>query len=126
MTANLTDLNLHERGRLANIFQQAAMKVNETDAQRPRVQTASRHPRVLTTSTPHHDAPTPTKQGAGTPNYISNNDSDDEDPKNDSTPTPWPYNTRARKKLQGSITSDTILTLLELSHTKCSPRTLAT
>lgn len=126
MKTSLTDLNLHELEKLAKIFQQAAIKISEKDAQQPRVQNKHGTPRVpICTNTPQI-MPAPNGHATSTPNYISDDGSDDKDSKHSNITKPHHYNRRAQKRLQGSIITNTILTLLELSHTELSPQTLST
>ena len=102
------------------------MKISKKDAQQPRVQNNHRPQRVpICTKTPQATT-TPSNNPTHIPNYISDDDSDDKESKHASITTLCHYSTRAQKQLHGSITTDTMLELLELSQTELSIQTLAT
>ena len=97
MPKALNQVNLDELEMLSKIFQEAAEKVNEDNARQTRVQT----PRVPTTqrievaTTPRVDIEV------------------DEPP-----PLMNRYMTRQQKRLQGSITTDVMLTVIEIRGKK--------
>jgi hypothetical protein len=102
MATNLTSLDMHELERLADIFQQAAKKVSETDARTPRVATPPRVPTDHEKDQLQPDATAPRV--------------DDRAPR---------YNLRSRKS-DGNITTDAMLSVMELSTRKLQAQNLAT
>jgi hypothetical protein len=102
MAQDLTPLDMHELERLADIFQQAAKKVSETNARTPRVATPPRVPTDHEKDQLQPDATAPRV--------------DDRAPR---------YNLRSRKS-DGNITKDAMLSVMELSTRKLQARNLAT
>jgi hypothetical protein len=115
---------MKELEQLAQIFQEAATKVSEENARQPRVDTC---PRVQTGCNEELEH----TNGAKTPRVDAQTNDDDEVPpllrQDDSEwVTDGPrYMTRNQKRLRGSITTDVMLTVMELSKPKMSAQQLA-
>jgi hypothetical protein len=127
MKEDLTKLDLQELGRLVRIFQEAALKVAEQNACQPRVATTSRvatAPRVQEDREEEHQ-----QQDANTPRVGTRLVDLDEVPpllRPDGTEAEGPrYMTRNQKRLRGSITTDVMLTVMEMAKPTMNPRQLA-
>eukprot|EP00956_Cyclotella_meneghiniana_P010727 scaffold15031_cov47-Cyclotella_meneghiniana.AAC.1 len=121
MKNELQHANINELERLADIFQAAAKKISEEAAQGPRVNNAAPTPRVAATSSSRDNS----QQAANDPRVPTlsqwMNDNDDGPP-----PLQQPrYLTRSQKRLQGSISADALMSMLELSRPKLDAKKLA-
>ena len=79
MKTSLTDLSLHEIKRLAKIFQQAAMKISENDGQQRRVQKLSQTFEGANMFKDSTSQATPFENRTNKLDFISDEDSDDEE-----------------------------------------------
>ena len=109
---NLPNLELAQLERLAEIFEEAGKAVSEANARTPRVQTPrvqTQTPRVPTTSEE-------SRQDTTIPRVDSNANQDE----------PPRYNTRAQqRRVLGNITTEAMLSVLELTETRIEPKRLA-
>jgi hypothetical protein len=126
MKEDLTKLDLQELGRLARIFQEAALKVSGQNARQPRVATT---PRVATAPRVQEDREEEHQQDANAPRVGTRSVDLDEFPpllRPDGTEAEGPrYMTRNQKRLRGSITTDIMLTMMEMAKPNMNPRQLA-
>jgi ribosomal protein S10 len=122
MKESLTTLDMNELDRLAKIFQEAAQKVSENDARQPRVprqQEDVATPRVTTTSARDQH------QYNTAPRVISQEeDTDDEVPRMTGETDGPRYMTRNQKQVSGSIATDVMLTVMQLSQPKLNAQKL--
>lgn len=131
MKNDLQNADIHELERLSKIFQDAATKVSEINARSPRVDNTVPPPRVQNNSTTQDQS----RNTAIDPRVISptqwmDDDDDDDGPpnlqRNGRDYVEPRYVTRSQKRLQGSVTTDAIMGMLELTKPKLDARKLAT
>jgi ribosomal protein S10 len=123
MKESLTTLDMNELDRLAKIFQEAAQKVSENDARQPRVPRQREYvatPRVPTTSAREQH------QYDTAPRVISQEeDTNDEAPRMIGETDGPRYMTRNQKQIRGSIATDVMLTVMQLTRPKLKAQKLA-
>jgi hypothetical protein len=123
MKESLTTLGMNELDRLAKIFQEAAQKVSENDARQPRV---PRKREDVATPRVHTTIARDQHQYNTAPRVISQEeDTDDEVPRMTGETDGPRYMTRNQKRVRGSIATDVMLTVMQLSRPKLNAQKLA-
>ena len=109
MIENLPNLELAQLEKLAEIFETAAKSVSETNARAPRVAETVQEPRVpITAEDLNQNRPNPRVNSQATAS--------------DNAPR---YRTRSQSRMEGNITTDAMLAVMEMTEAKINPRNLA-
>ena len=119
---DLTTIDIHELERLANIFQEAALKVSETNARQPRVPTNDDTPPRVDPEEEQPNHHTPAAAAARAQEIANAPRVEAGTPRGLQVEYEPRYMTRQQRQLRGSMATDVMLTVMEFTNSSMEPK----